>query len=96
MEIRKDKQVRSMTARKRHRKMTVSAFVLQNPGTIAGMIQKVKPFTSSQAEAADTQGVHSEFSSSSGSLADDGNQPEKQVDPCSETTTATPQPLALF
>lgn len=64
----------------------MNVFVLQNPGMIAGMMQKVNPFKSSQLKAADTQSVHSEFSSSTGSLADDNNHPEKQVDPCSETT----------
>ncbi|XP_069564049.1 uncharacterized protein [Brachyistius frenatus] len=47
----------------------------QNPGTIAGMIQKVNPFKSSQPK--DTQPLHSDLSSSSGSLPDN-NLPEKQ------------------
>ncbi|TMS02445.1 hypothetical protein E3U43_007985 [Larimichthys crocea] len=48
----------------------------QNPGMIAGMMQKVNPFKSSQPK--DTQSLHSDLSSSSGSLADNNNFPEKQ------------------
>ncbi|XP_059210639.1 uncharacterized protein LOC131989437 isoform X2 [Centropristis striata] len=48
----------------------------QNPGMIAGMMQKVNPFKSSQPK--DTQPLHSDLSSSSGSLADNNNVPEKQ------------------
>ncbi|TKS93139.1 Apolipoprotein L3 [Collichthys lucidus] len=48
----------------------------QNPGKIAGMMQKVNPFKSSQPK--DTQSLHSDLSSSSGSLTDNNNFPEKQ------------------
>ncbi|XP_071315570.1 uncharacterized protein apold1b [Trachinotus anak] len=48
----------------------------QNPGMISGMMQKVNPFRSSQPK--DTQPLHSDLSSSSGSLADNNNLPEKQ------------------
>ncbi|XP_023271111.1 uncharacterized protein LOC111661689 isoform X2 [Seriola lalandi dorsalis] len=48
----------------------------QNPGMIAGMMQKVNPFKSSQPK--DTQPLHNDLSSSSGSLADNDNLPEKQ------------------
>ncbi|XP_041820794.1 uncharacterized protein si:cabz01007802.1 [Chelmon rostratus] len=48
----------------------------QNPGMIAGMMQKVNPFKSSQPK--DTQPLHSDLSSSDGSLADNNNLPEKQ------------------
>ncbi|XP_070785896.1 uncharacterized protein [Enoplosus armatus] len=48
----------------------------QNPGMIAGMMQKVNPFKSSQPK--DTRPLHSDLSSSSGSLADNNNLPEKQ------------------
>lgn len=61
---------------------TASVFVLQKPGMMAGMMQKVNPFKPSQPKTA----ADSELSSSSGSLADNKNQPEKQVDPCGGKT----------
>lgn len=60
--------------------------MLQKPGMMAGMIQKVNPFKPSQPKNADTQSIDSELSTSSGSLADNNNQPEKQVDPCGGKT----------
>ncbi|KAG7221447.1 hypothetical protein INR49_005456, partial [Caranx melampygus] len=48
----------------------------QNPGMIAGMMQKVNPFKSSQPK--DNQPLHNDLSSSTGSLADNNNLPEKQ------------------
>ncbi|XP_030018796.1 uncharacterized protein LOC115439037 isoform X2 [Sphaeramia orbicularis] len=50
--------------------------VKQNPGVIAGMMQKVNPFKSSQPK--DTQSLHSDLSTSDGSLADNNNLQEKQ------------------
>ncbi|KAI3376244.1 hypothetical protein L3Q82_016753, partial [Scortum barcoo] len=47
----------------------------QNPGMISGMIQKVNPFRPSQPK--DSRPLHSDLSSSSGSL-DNNNLPEKQ------------------
>lgn len=64
---------------------TASVFVLQKPGMIAGMIQKVNPFKSSQPKNSDTQSLCSELSSSTGSLTDSIPQPEKRVDPCCKT-----------
>ncbi|XP_070710870.1 uncharacterized protein [Pempheris klunzingeri] len=49
----------------------------QNPGMIAGMMQKVNPFKASQPK--DPRPVHSDLSSSRGSLADNNNLPEKQA-----------------
>lgn len=89
-EMRKDKQVEAWlngaSSVRLRSGLTANVFVPQNPGVIAGMMQKVNPFKSSQPKAADTQSVDSEFSSSTGSLADNNNQPEKQVDPRCETT----------
>ncbi|XP_054457495.1 uncharacterized protein LOC129093485 isoform X2 [Anoplopoma fimbria] len=48
----------------------------QNPGTIAGMMHKVNPFKSSQPK--DNQSLHSDLSSSSGSLTDNKDTPENQ------------------
>ncbi|KAK5606052.1 hypothetical protein CRENBAI_001178 [Crenichthys baileyi] len=48
----------------------------QNPGVMTSMIQKVNPFKSSQPK--DTQSLHSDLSSSSGTLTDPNNVPEKQ------------------
>uniref|UniRef100_A0A3Q2NUG9 Uncharacterized LOC105917920 n=1 Tax=Fundulus heteroclitus TaxID=8078 RepID=A0A3Q2NUG9_FUNHE len=50
----------------------------QTPGVMTSMIQKVNPFKSSQPK--DTQPLHSDLSSSSGSLTDNNNVPEKQAD----------------
>lgn len=69
--------------------MTVS--VLQKPTIIAGMLQKVNPFKSSQPKAADAQSGHSD-SSTTGSMAD-GN---KQVESVRWSHTNAPQPLILF
>lgn len=97
-ELRKDKQVEAWlngaSSVSLRSGLTARVFLLQNTGVIAGMIQKVNPFKSSQSKAADSQSVHSELSSSTGSLAENNNQPEKQVDPCSQTTA--PQRVALF
>lgn len=83
--MRKDKQVEAWlngaSSVRLRSGLTVNVLVPQNPGVIAGMMQKVNPFKSSQPMAADTQSVDSEFSSSTGSLADNNSQPEKQVDP---------------
>ncbi|XP_061565570.1 uncharacterized protein apold1b [Cololabis saira] len=49
----------------------------QNPGVMASMMQKVNPFKSSQSK--DVQFRHNELSASSGSLADNNNEPEKQA-----------------
>ncbi|PWA19154.1 hypothetical protein CCH79_00019264, partial [Gambusia affinis] len=46
-------------------------------GVMSSMIQKVNPFKSSQPK--DTRSLHSDASSSSGSLTDNSNVPEKQV-----------------
>ncbi|MED6242246.1 hypothetical protein ATANTOWER_002062 [Ataeniobius toweri] len=48
----------------------------QNPGLMTSMIQKVNPFKSSQPK--DTQSLHSDLSSSSGTLTDPNNVPEKR------------------
>lgn len=48
----------------------------QNPGMFTGMIQKVNPFKSSQLK--DARPLHNDLSSSSGSLTDNNNMPEKQ------------------
>ncbi|XP_043954314.1 uncharacterized protein LOC122820779 isoform X2 [Gambusia affinis] len=48
----------------------------RNPGVMSSMIQKVNPFKSSQPK--DTRSLHSDASSSSGSLMDNSNVPEKQ------------------
>ncbi|KAM4564340.1 uncharacterized protein V3H82_013407 [Fundulus diaphanus] len=50
----------------------------QTPGVMTSMIQKVNPFKSSQPK--DTQPLHSDLSSSSGSLTDNNNVQEKQAD----------------
>ncbi|XP_036001878.1 uncharacterized protein si:cabz01007802.1 isoform X2 [Fundulus heteroclitus] len=50
----------------------------QTPGVMTSMIQKVNPFKSSQPKG--TQPLHSDLSSSSGSLTDNNNVPEKQAD----------------
>ncbi|XP_029931911.1 uncharacterized protein LOC115376467 [Myripristis murdjan] len=49
----------------------------QNPGMFVGMMQKVNPFKSSS-QPQDTRSIHSDLSSSGGSLADNNNVPEKQ------------------
>ncbi|KAM7377104.1 hypothetical protein PAMA_013740 [Pampus argenteus] len=51
--------------------------VKQSSGGITGVMQKVNPFKSSQSK--DTQPLRSDLSSSSGSLADNNNVPEKQM-----------------
>lgn len=48
----------------------------RNPGVMTSMFQKVNPFKSSQPK--DTRPLHSDLSSSSGSLTDNNNMPEKQ------------------
>ncbi|MEQ2307521.1 hypothetical protein AMECASPLE_019122 [Ameca splendens] len=48
----------------------------QNPGLMTSMIQKVNPFKSSQPK--DTQSLHSDLSSSSGTLTDLNSVPEKR------------------
>ncbi|XP_014834517.1 PREDICTED: uncharacterized protein LOC106912199 isoform X5 [Poecilia mexicana] len=51
----------------------------RNPGVMSSMIQKVNPFKSSQPKPLqDTRSLHSDNSSSSGSLTDNNNVPEKQ------------------
>ncbi|MED6284796.1 hypothetical protein CHARACLAT_022604, partial [Characodon lateralis] len=47
-----------------------------NPGLMTSMIQKVNPFKSSQPK--DTQSLHSDLSSSSGTLTDPNSVPEKR------------------
>ncbi|XP_071371346.1 uncharacterized protein apold1b isoform X2 [Centroberyx affinis] len=49
----------------------------QNPGMFVGMMQKVNPFKSST-QPQDTRSLHSDLSSSAGSLAENNNLPEKQ------------------
>ncbi|XP_047242917.1 uncharacterized protein LOC124881379 isoform X1 [Girardinichthys multiradiatus] len=48
----------------------------QNPGLMTSMIQKVNPFKSSQPK--DTQSLHSDLSSSSGTLTDPNSVPDKR------------------
>ncbi|XP_035849681.1 uncharacterized protein si:cabz01007802.1 isoform X5 [Sander lucioperca] len=51
----------------------------QNPSMIAAMIQKVNPFKSSQPQSSQhKQPLHTDLSSSTGSLADSNSVPEKQ------------------
>ncbi|XP_029616340.1 uncharacterized protein apold1b isoform X2 [Salmo trutta] len=60
--------------------------VFQNPGMFTGMMQKVNPFKST-ARAQDTQSIHSDLSSSAGSLAENTTT-ERQVrkeDPSTDT-----------
>ncbi|XP_064796331.1 uncharacterized protein LOC135516170 isoform X2 [Oncorhynchus masou masou] len=60
--------------------------VFQNPGMFTGMMQKVNPFKST-AQTQDTQSIHSDLSSSAGSLAENTTT-ERQVrkeDPSTDT-----------
>ncbi|XP_044038926.1 uncharacterized protein si:cabz01007802.1 isoform X2 [Siniperca chuatsi] len=67
----------------------------QNPGMIAGMMQKVNPFKSSQPK--DTRPLHSDLSSSSGSLAENTDLPEKQIpDKECQTDSAVPNTASSF
>ncbi|XP_028420194.1 apolipoprotein L6 isoform X4 [Perca flavescens] len=51
----------------------------QNPSMIAAMMQKVNPFKSSQPQSSqDNKPLHTDLSSSTGSLADRNSGPEKQ------------------
>ncbi|KAK6323381.1 hypothetical protein J4Q44_G00057200 [Coregonus suidteri] len=60
--------------------------VVQNPGMFTGMMQKVNPFKST-AQTQDTQSIHSDLSSSAGSMAENSST-ERQVrkeDPSTDT-----------
>ncbi|XP_056884304.1 uncharacterized protein apold1b isoform X3 [Takifugu flavidus] len=79
LELEKDAETKQAPNIDSQTEMSKEPQVTQRPGMIAGMIQKVNPFKPSQPKNADTQSVDSELSSSSGSLADNNNQPEKQL-----------------
>ncbi|CAL1591108.1 unnamed protein product [Knipowitschia caucasica] len=66
-----------------------SSDINQNPGGFSGMIQKVNPFKSSQPK--DSKPVHSDLSSSEGSLADNNNLSDKKMS-SDETPGLPPRP----
>ncbi|XP_041635359.1 uncharacterized protein si:cabz01007802.1 [Cheilinus undulatus] len=74
----------------------------ENPGKFSGMMQKVNPFKSTAPK--DSQPLNNELSSSTGSLTDNNNMPEKQnsgafagmiqkVNPFKSSQPKDPQPL---
>lgn len=70
--------------------LTVMAFVLQNPRTVPGIMQRVQPFQWPQPNS-----VHSEFTSSTESLANNNKRPQKQTHPCSRTKCPLSSQLCL-